>query len=108
MVEDPSGNQAMISPGGAFEIGLESDAWVFGNEPCVALDFASSAGGQWVGSYNDGRCHFKIVGIVRQNATKVITVPGINPVSRKMLSEVIFKHDHFSLNKKYKLPDLRF
>lgn len=44
MVEDPSGNQAMISPGGAFEIGPGSDAWVFGNEPCVALDFASSAG----------------------------------------------------------------
>ncbi len=39
MVKDPSGNQAEIGPGCAFEITRGSDAWVIGDEPCIALDF---------------------------------------------------------------------
>jgi hypothetical protein len=39
MVKDPSGNEAEIEPGYAFEIAPGSDAWVIGDEPCIALDF---------------------------------------------------------------------
>jgi len=39
MVKDTSGNKAEIEPGCAFEIEPGSDAWVIGDEPCVALDF---------------------------------------------------------------------
>ena len=39
MVKDPSGNEAEIEPGCAFEIAPGSDAWVIGDEPCIALDF---------------------------------------------------------------------
>lgn len=39
MVKDRSGNKAEIDPGCAFEIPPGSDAWVIGNEPCIALDF---------------------------------------------------------------------
>lgn len=39
MVKDPSGNEAVIKPGCAFEIPPGSDAWVIGDEPCTALDF---------------------------------------------------------------------
>jgi hypothetical protein len=39
MVKDPSGNEAGIEPGCAFEIAPGSDAWVIGDEPCIALDF---------------------------------------------------------------------
>lgn len=39
MVKDPSGNEAEIEPGCAFEIVPGSDAWVIGDEPCIALDF---------------------------------------------------------------------
>jgi hypothetical protein len=39
MVKDPSGHEAEIEPGYAFEIAQGSDAWVIGNEPCIALDF---------------------------------------------------------------------
>lgn len=39
MVSDTSGNQAEIEAGCAFEIEPGSDAWVIGDEPCVALDF---------------------------------------------------------------------
>jgi len=38
-VKDPSGNKEEIEPGFAFEIAPGSDAWVIGNEPCIALDF---------------------------------------------------------------------
>ena len=38
-VQDPAGNEEELSPGAAFEIVAGSDAWVLGNEPCVALDF---------------------------------------------------------------------
>jgi quercetin dioxygenase-like cupin family protein len=33
------GKEITVSPGEAFEIGPGHDAWVVGNEPCVALDF---------------------------------------------------------------------
>jgi hypothetical protein len=39
MVKDPSGNKAEIESGCAFEIAPGSDAWVIGDEPCIALDF---------------------------------------------------------------------
>jgi len=39
MVKDPSGNEAEIEAGYAFEIAPGSDAWVIGDEPCIALDF---------------------------------------------------------------------
>jgi mannose-6-phosphate isomerase-like protein (cupin superfamily) len=39
IVKDPSGNKAEIEPGCAFEIPAGSDAWVIGDEPCIALDF---------------------------------------------------------------------
>lgn len=39
MVKDPSGHEAEIEPGCAFEIPQGSDAWVVGEEPCIALDF---------------------------------------------------------------------
>lgn len=38
-VKDPSGNEAEIESGNAFEIIAGSDAWVVGDEPCIALDF---------------------------------------------------------------------
>jgi hypothetical protein len=39
MVKDPSGNEAEIDSGCAFEIAPGSDAWVIGDEPCIAIDF---------------------------------------------------------------------
>ena len=39
MVKDLSGNEEEIKPGFAFEIAPGSDAWVVGDEPCIALDF---------------------------------------------------------------------
>jgi len=39
IVKDLSGNEEEIKPGFAFEIAPGSDAWVIGNEPCIALDF---------------------------------------------------------------------
>ena len=39
MVKDPSGNEAEIETGCAFEIVPGSDAWVIGDDPCIALDF---------------------------------------------------------------------
>ena len=39
MVKDSFGNEAEIKPGCAFEIAPGSDAWVIGDEPCIALDF---------------------------------------------------------------------
>lgn len=38
-VKDLSGNVEEIEPGFAFEITPGSDAWVIGDEPCIALDF---------------------------------------------------------------------
>ena len=39
MVKDPFGNEEEIEAGVAFEIPPGSDAWVIGDEPCIALDF---------------------------------------------------------------------
>jgi hypothetical protein len=39
MVKDPYGNEMEIEPGCAFEIVPGSDAWVIGENPCIALDF---------------------------------------------------------------------
>ena len=39
MVKDLSGNEEEMKPGFAFEIAPGSDAWVIGDEPCIALDF---------------------------------------------------------------------
>jgi hypothetical protein len=44
MVKDPSGNEAEIESGCAFEIVPGSDAWVIGDEPCIALDFIPTTG----------------------------------------------------------------
>ena len=33
------GQQITIGPGEAFEVQAGHDAWVFGDEPCIALDF---------------------------------------------------------------------
>jgi hypothetical protein len=39
-VQDSSGTEIEIGPGEAFEVGPGHDAWVIGDDPCVALDFA--------------------------------------------------------------------
>ncbi len=39
MVKDPAGNEAEIESGCAFEIAPGSDAWVVGDDPCIAIDF---------------------------------------------------------------------
>ncbi len=38
-IRSAGGKEVTVSPGEAFEIGPGHDAWVVGNEPCVALDF---------------------------------------------------------------------
>lgn len=35
----PDGQEITVMPGEAFEVEPGHDAWVVGNEPCVALDF---------------------------------------------------------------------
>jgi uncharacterized cupin superfamily protein len=40
MVTDAKGHSAEIAAGDAFELLPGHDAWVLGDEPCVALDFA--------------------------------------------------------------------
>jgi len=40
-VRSPSGEELVVGPGEAFELSAGSDAWVDGEEPCVALDFLS-------------------------------------------------------------------
>lgn len=39
IVRDPEGAEIEIGPGDGFEVAPGHDAWVIGNEPCVALDF---------------------------------------------------------------------
>lgn len=39
MVESADGSQVQLGPGEAFEAGLGHNAWVVGDEVCVALDF---------------------------------------------------------------------
>ena len=36
---DADGDKITVGPGDAFEVGPNHDAWVVGDEPCVALDF---------------------------------------------------------------------
>jgi len=38
-VQNSTGIEKEIGPDDAFEIGPGSDAWVIGEEPCIALDF---------------------------------------------------------------------
>ena len=38
IVEDESGSRVRVDAGQAFEVGPGHDAWVAGDEPCVALD----------------------------------------------------------------------
>jgi hypothetical protein len=40
-VRAPDGTEAVVEPGGAFYAAPGHDAWVVGDEPCVALDFAT-------------------------------------------------------------------
>jgi len=41
IVRGPDGVQVEVRPGDAFEAPPGHDAWVVGDEPCVALDFAA-------------------------------------------------------------------
>ena len=43
---------------------------------------------------DDRRRHLKVVSVVRQNTLKVMFVPGVNPVSRKMASKCLIDHKH--------------
>ena len=36
----PNGSEYEVGPGDFFEVGPNHDAWVVGDKPCVALDFA--------------------------------------------------------------------
>jgi hypothetical protein len=38
-IQAADGSQVTVGPGDLFEVGPEHDAWVIGDEPCVALDF---------------------------------------------------------------------
>jgi len=40
-VKAADGTEKEVGPGDAFEVGPGHDAWVVGDEPCVALDFGS-------------------------------------------------------------------
>jgi hypothetical protein len=40
-VKGVDGREVAIGPGDAFEVTPGHDAWVLGNEPCVALDFGN-------------------------------------------------------------------
>lgn len=41
MIRAESGDEKEAGPGDFFEVRPNHDAWVVGNEPCVALDFES-------------------------------------------------------------------
>lgn len=38
-VKEADGTKGSVKAGEAFELGPGADAWVIGNEPCIALDF---------------------------------------------------------------------
>jgi len=38
MVKGPDGKEMKVGPGEAFEAAPDSDAWVIGKSPCIALD----------------------------------------------------------------------
>ena len=42
-VQDSAAQQQQLGPGEAFEVSPGHDAWVMGDVPCVALDFAHTA-----------------------------------------------------------------
>jgi quercetin dioxygenase-like cupin family protein len=44
-IQAPDGMVTVVGPGEAFFAPTGHDAWVVGDEPCVALDFAPSACG---------------------------------------------------------------
>jgi len=39
IVQGPGGKEVTVGPGDGFEMQPGHDAWVVGNEPCIALDF---------------------------------------------------------------------
>jgi quercetin dioxygenase-like cupin family protein len=39
IIKTASGKEITVGPGDAFEVQPGHDAWVVGNEPCIALDF---------------------------------------------------------------------
>jgi hypothetical protein len=39
MIKNSNGGEMMVGAGEAFEVGPGHDAWVEGNETCIALDF---------------------------------------------------------------------
>lgn len=39
VVKSPDGKEVVVGPGDAFELGPNHDAWVLGDESCLALDF---------------------------------------------------------------------
>jgi quercetin dioxygenase-like cupin family protein len=39
VIRAENGDEQEVGPGDFFEVGPNHDAWVAGNEPCVALDF---------------------------------------------------------------------
>lgn len=41
IVEDSEGNEVLMEPGDGFEVAPGHDAWVEGDEPCLALDFTN-------------------------------------------------------------------
>jgi mannose-6-phosphate isomerase-like protein (cupin superfamily) len=51
IIRGPDGVEVEVGPGDAFEAPPGHDAWVLGDEPCVALDFAPDPG---VPSNRDG------------------------------------------------------
>ena len=50
-VRAQDGTEVELGPGDAFVVGPGHDAWVVGDEPCVALDFASGAATRAPGSH---------------------------------------------------------
>lgn len=40
-IQAKDGTQAILGPGHAFEVAPEHDAWVVGDESCIAFDFRS-------------------------------------------------------------------
>ncbi len=42
-VRTADGSEVTVGPGEAFEVGPGHDAWVVGDEPCIALDFGPIA-----------------------------------------------------------------
>ncbi len=41
MVRTAGGDEVLVTAGQVFEVGPDHDAWVVGDQPCIALDFAT-------------------------------------------------------------------